>query len=234
MMNRKALLIGVCAGFFVWMAGAAFAAAQDQAAPPAPPQAAPQARPATPPAPPRTTEPAQEPRAERSTGRAPIDAENLKIDVTITYQVGNGAPVKRSASLTVADGETASLRAGNQIAVPSTTFVQTTPKADGPSAAPAMPPQPMTSFNYRSVGLNLDARRVRVSGNKAMVMLSVEFSAVDDKTADSTRPPAFPTFSQSFSLVLENGKPLVVAQSSDFVDGVERRQSVEVKATILR
>jgi hypothetical protein len=82
--------------------------------------------------------------------------------------------------------------------------------------------------------MNVDARRVFIQGNKAKMDLSIEFSAIDEKPDASGRPPSFPTFSQNLSLILENGKPLVVAQSSDYVDNVERKQSVEVKATILR
>jgi hypothetical protein len=164
------------------------------------------------------------------------DTANVRIDVTISYQVGNAAPVRRTATLTVSDDGQGSLRSGNQVAVPSTTsYVPPAAPAKGDGAAPAMAPVPMTSFNYRSVGLNVDARNVHVQGNKAKLGLNVEFSAIDEKTADSAgRPPSFPTFSQNLSLILESGKPLIVGQSSDFVDNVERKQSVEVKATILR
>ena len=62
----------------------------------------------------------------------------------------------------------------------------------------------------------------------------MEFSAVDEPRAGSPLPPSFPTFHQSFSLVLGSGKPILVAQSSDQVDKVDRVQKVEVKATILR
>jgi hypothetical protein len=233
MMERKTSIVALCAAALMW-ASAGLVTAQDQATPPAAPQAASQARPTTaPPAPARAPEPAQEPRAERPPARLAFESDaNVRIEVTITYQVGNGAPVKRSASFTAAEGDsTASLRVGNQIAVPSTTTY--IPKTDGGSSAPPAP-VPTTSYNYRSVGINIDARRIQVSGGKAKLTLNVEFSAVDDKAADAAKPPSFPTFSQSFALILESGKPVVIAQSSDFVDNVERKQSVEVRATILR
>jgi hypothetical protein len=156
------------------------------------------------------------------------EAANVKVEVTITYQVGNGAPVRRTATLTVADQGRGSLRAGNQIAVPSTTFQ---PIASGGPAT-----NPITSISYKSVGLNVDASRVSIQGNKARMDLSVEFSAVDEKGSESSagKYPSFPTFSQNLALVLESGKPLIVGQSSDVVDNVERKQTVEVKATILR
>jgi len=98
---------------------------------------------------------------------------------------------------------------------------------------------PMTSYTYRAVGFNLDARRVRVSGNRTKLDLVIEFSAIDDRAADGakaggTNYPSFPTFSQSMAIVLESGKPVVVAQANDVVDNVARKQSVEVVATILR
>ncbi len=164
-------------------------------------------------------------RAPAPRGVSDAEAANVRVEVTISYQAGNAAPIRRTATLTVADQGRASIRSGNQVAVPSTTF--------SPAAAGAPGTMPMTSFNYKSVGLNVDANNVYIQGNRAKMNLNVEFSAIDDKTAAST-PPSFPTFSQSMSLVLESGKPLIVGQSSDVVDGVERKQTVEVKATILR
>jgi hypothetical protein len=157
--------------------------------------------------------------------------------VTISYQVRNGALLRRTAALTVADQGQGSLRVGNQVPVPTTTFqpIATTTKADGTASAPAAPMTPMTSFSYRSIGLNVDARRVNVQGNKARMDLSIEFSTIDEKTPDAAgRPASFPTFSQNLSLVLESGKPIVVGDANDYVDNIERRQIVEVKATILR
>lgn len=158
---------------------------------------------------------------------------NVRVEVTISYQVGQGPLIKRSASVLVAQGESGSLRSGNQVAVPTTSFVPnpSVPKTEGS----ATPVSPMTSFNYRSVGLNVDARQVRVQGTRAKVNLSIEVSNVDERVGEAAgRPPSFPSFSQSLSVVLDSGKPLVIAQTSDFVDNVERKQTVEVKATILR
>ena len=204
------------------------AAIPPQAAPmpvPAPQQTttpAPQARPA------QAVQPAARPElapAPKSTSE--YEAANVKVEVTITYQVGNAAPVKRMATLTVADGGRSSLRSGTQVAVPSTTFQ--------PAATGAPATMPMTSYSYKSVGLNIDANRVFVLGNKARLDLNVEFSAIDEKPgAAGANYPLFPTFSQNLTLVLESGKPVVVGQSSDVVDNVERKQVVEVKATILR
>ena len=203
------------------------AAIPPQAQPPtaaAPLNVPPQARPT--PAPQAAVPPRAEP-APAPKSLNEYEAANVKIEVSITYQVGNSAPVKRMATLPVADQGRGSLRAGNQVAVTSTTFQ--------PAAAGGVATTPMSSFSYKSVGLNLDASRVYIQGNKARMDLSVEFSSIDEKTSDAAgHLPSFPTFSQNLTLVLESGKPLVVGQSSDFVDNAERKQTVEVKATILR
>ena len=176
--------------------------------------------------------------AAQKTESAPVarnplaDAVNVRFDVTISYQVGTQPPVVRTATLTVVEGTDSatrnnSLRAGNQVAVPATT-VGSGEKADGG------PGVPVTSYQYRSVGISLDIRNVSVFANRVKANFGVEFSAVDEPRAGSALPPSFPTFQQSFSLVLDSGKPVLVAQSSDQVDNVDRVQKVEVKATILR
>jgi hypothetical protein len=185
--------------------------------------------------PPQVTRPAAQAPLPASVAATDLDGvPNVRVDVTITYQIGQGPLIKRSASVLVAQGENGSLRSGNQVAVPSTSFVPsaTAPKTEGSGATPV---SPMTSFNYRAVGLNVDARRVRVSGSRAKMDLSVEVSTLDERIGEMAgRPPSFPSFSQSLSVILDSGKPLIIAQTSDFVDNVERRQTVEVKATILR
>jgi hypothetical protein len=175
---------------------------------------------------PKSAAPAQRPElAPPSKASSEFEAANVKVEVTIMYQVGNATPVRRMATLTVADGGRGSLRSGNQVAVTSTTFQ--------PAATGAPATVPMTSYNYKSVGLNVDANRVFIQGNRTRLDLNVEFSAIGEKSPD-TSAPSFPTFSQNLTLILESGKPVIVGQSSDFVDNVERKQSVEVKATILR
>jgi len=47
-------------------------------------------------------------------------------------------------------------------------------------------------------------------------------------------PVSFARFSQSLTLVLEDGKSLVVAQASDPVPSRNRSATLEVKATILK
>jgi hypothetical protein len=241
-MKRVVLMLGIAGALCASAADPSFA----QPSPVGPPavalvplQESPQAVRAAIPqqAKPTTLEPAKTLPQDRPFARNQYDADpvNVKLDVVISYQVGNAAPVKRSATITVADQGSGSLRSGTQVAVPDSQL--TTPAASKPDGGTPAPAVPVTRFQYRSVGLNVDARRVGIVGNKARLELSIEFSAIDDKGPDPAKlgaSPSFPTFSQNLTLVLDNGKPLVIAQTSDVVDNVARKQSVEVTATILR
>lgn len=199
--------------------------------PPSPPQAAaPPAAPATPQAP-------KVPPAPRPPQR-PADAlsgTNVRVDVTLTDQGSEGAATKKSISLTVAEHSRGSVRSGVTIPVPTTTFAPA--QVEGSAAA-----QPITSFQYRDVGLSLDVQDVMVQGSLIRLRVAVEYNPVDEKTGSlegltSARfapPPSFARFSQSLTLTLEDGKSLLVAQSSDPVPGRSRTASLEVKATIVR
>jgi hypothetical protein len=161
---------------------------------------------------------------------------NVRFDVTVSSQTGTAAPLKRTASVTVSNGAASGptgrgfLRSGNSVPVPTTTLM--TKSEDGKETPAA---RPITSYNYRSVGLNVDVQNVALlASGRVRASLNIEFSGVDDKSANATGAPSFPTFSQSLALFFDSGKPVLVAQSSDFVDNVERKQTVEVKATVLR
>jgi hypothetical protein len=217
-------------------------------APAAPPQAArPAAKPKAPdaPKPPdAASAPAVAPQPEPpglpppGRERGEPDPVNVRFEVTVESQAGTNAPVRRQAMLTVSNGtgfgmDRAVFRAGNNVAVPSTTF---TPIATGGVADGATPPaaKPMTSYSYRSVGLNVDVRQaIVIPGNRVRATLSIEFSGVEKEGSPTAAiPPSFPTFSQSVALYFDSGKPVLIAQSSD--PATSASQKVEVKATILR
>jgi hypothetical protein len=187
-------------------------------APPAPP--APQ-RPTPPPAPAAPPVPSQPPRPE---------AANVRVDVTITDQ-GN---VKGSAvikTMSIVCSRNGSVRSGVNVPQPSTTF--------GAAGSGGVNTIPITSYNYRTMGLSLDVGNLYVTGNTIHARISVEYNPVDeaekaDRYATTAVPAPYSNFSQTFELDLENGKPLIVAQSSDPVPSHDRRLSVEVKATILK
>lgn len=221
----------------------------DAPQPPAPPAApAPPAQAGTqkPPRPPKAAQPPTPPPAPPAPDAVPADQAdrrrlqtepvNVRFDVTVTSQTGT-ATTRRSAMLTVSNGSgrepdawRGMIRAGNNIPVPSATLSVKNEKGVETPAS-----NPLTSYNYRSVGLNVDIGSVSLfPGDRVKASLDIEFSGMDEKGAPTSEPPSFPTFSQRLSLYLENGKPQVVAQWSEQANNVERKQTVEVKATVVR
>jgi hypothetical protein len=164
-----------------------------------------------------------------------VSGTNVRVEVTLTDQGVGSAPTKKSISLTVAEHSRGSVRSGVTIPVPSTTFTPTAGEGSAKS-------QPVTSFQYRDVGLSLDVQDVAVQGSLIRLRVAVEYNPVDEKTANpegltpaaTSAPPSFARFSQSLTLTLEDGKPLMVAESSDPVPGRNRTASLEVKATIVK
>ena len=201
----------------------------------APAIAAPQAaqKPTPTPAPALTPPPAQKPTPTPAPAATPPGSmntyPNVRIEVTITDQAGNGPAIKKTMSL-VNSGRNGSVRSG--VNVPT---VQTTYGAAGSGGVNTIP---ITSYGYSTRGLNLDVREVYVSNATGLihVWLSLEYNPVDEpaeKTLSSSTAP-WANFSQSFTLDLENGRPLLVAQTSDPVPSRNRTLSVEVKATIVK
>ncbi len=222
------------------IAPAAAPVALDQLQTPPPP-------PPPPPVPPAPPAPAQAPKVQAPKVIAPAEAPpgfldtpaanmNVRVDVTIIDQSGSGAPTRKTVSLTVADNGRGSVRSGVTVPIPNITYVPSPGAKEGPTT-------PMTSYNYRDMGLSLDVTDARIRGNYVRLRLAVEYNPVDEKMASAEgssapaigqTPVSFARFSQTLDLALENGKSLIVAASSDPVPSRNRTASLEVKATILK
>jgi hypothetical protein len=134
-------------------------------------------------------------------------AVNVKVDVTITDQRGAEATVKRNVSVIAADGYLGRVRAISSL------------------------------IGQGEVPLNVDATPTLLKDGKIRLQftLSYDWSAPYEPSAPGN--PLIGKVSRtnlqnSVSLVLENGKPMIAAQSADPVG--DRTVSVEVKATILK
>jgi hypothetical protein len=128
--------------------------------------------------------------------------------VTITDQQGSAAPVKKTVSVVVADTRSGSVRT-------AATFANLV----GP------------------VSMNMDADAALLSDSKVRVGLKLQYDLPSPVTlgrnaGNEERQPVRTSIGESLTLVLESGKPVVVAQSADPVS--DRQVTVEVKATILR
>jgi len=170
---------------------------------------APQAPPAAPRAP-RAAQPAVPAPEAHPVGEAPRAPRpkgqpiNVRFDVLATDQSGSKPPITKSMTVTVADGEFARVRNGVE---------------SQPQGAPA-----------RNAFFSVDVRAF-VEGERVRVDFSLDYNAFDDTTgANATRSTANVRLQQA--LVLDNGKSLVVSQSTDPM--TDRKFTVEVKATVIK
>jgi hypothetical protein len=130
-------------------------------------------------------------------------AVNIKVEVTISDQRATGVAPKKTVTVVT----------GDQLSG----FIRTQTLFPGIGEVP----------------LNVDAEPQILSDGKIRLRLNLQYdlpapvgATEGDRTALKT------TIRENLAIVLENGKPLVVAQSADPVS--DRQVTVEVKATILR
>jgi outer membrane biosynthesis protein TonB len=188
--------------------------------PPAPPPQGAQPRtqpPPPPPAPPTPAEPAS-PRAPRAPriARAERPAAsskgvNIRIDATVIESRGEQTVGRKTVSATVMDGENGFVR--------STVIV------------PAQSPIDSARKDMLRGVLNMDVRAwLRDDGRvTAYLTLESQGGAIDLGERGSGSDAGI---RQSVAVVLEQNKPLVVAQSADAVG--DRRLALEVTATLLK
>ena len=130
---------------------------------------------------------------------------NMKIEFTLTDQRGAAAPVKRTVSLVVADGSAGQIRSQAEI----------------------------TSLG--AVPLNIDVTPEILAEPKIRLNFGLvyDWPAPLESPAPTQRGTVLKTtMNDRVSLILENGKPMVAAQSADPIG--DRTVTVEVKATILK
>ncbi len=184
--------------------------AQTPAPTPQPGQPAPRARGSVPPAEPRMAIPPGEARA--TTPAAPAAPErarregqpiNIKVDLTLTDQRGGAQPIKRTVTVLAADGYTGSIRTQSQVV----------------SVGP--------------VPLNVDASPTLLADGKIRVAVNLQYDWPAPTDVNQARGTVVSTsLHDQLMLILESGKPMIVAQSADPVG--DRQVTVEVKATVLR
>ena len=197
-----------------------FAALEPQAPPPptgqpprlatpAPPQPPTGARGAQPPAAPAAPA-APAPPAPRREGQ-PI---NVRVEVTITDRKPGVAPTTKTVTVVAGDGLRGSIRSEGW------------------------------ATQNRSNPLNVDVDSTILADNKVRLSLNLQYDYETGQSEGTPPPPApggqftpiFPgqrlQIRDAVTMILESGKPLVVAQSAD--PNSDRQVTVEVKATILR
>ena len=129
---------------------------------------------------------------------------NVRVDVTVTDQTGTGPAITKTMTLTVADGESAMIRNETEMKTPD---------------------------SVRSAPFSVDVRAV-IDGDRVRLDVGLDYQVLDAASTQTPGPPTRALFKGRQALVLENGKPLVISQSSDPMS--DRKVTVEVKGTIIR
>ena len=133
----------------------------------------------------------------------PEPTVNVRVELTITDQRGTGTPLTKSITMTMMDTANSRIRTGGDVRTP---------------------------LGFRPVTLNVDASPRLHKDGKIRLDMTIEYrpTAAESDTEQSTTP----TINESISVLLEDGKSILVSQSAD--PATDRKVKVEVKATIVR
>jgi hypothetical protein len=130
---------------------------------------------------------------------------NIKVDLTLTDQRAGAPPIKRTVTLMAADGYTGSIRTQASI------------------------------YQRGEVPLNIDASPTMLADGKIRLALNLQYdwpAPVESGKEIPVGSVMRTALHDSLWLILESGKPTIVAQSADPIG--DRQVTVEVKATVLR
>lgn len=137
------------------------------------------------------------PRAPQLGGPMLSAATNIRLDMAITDTLG-GAPVKKTVSLVMLNGNGGMIRTRNQ---------------------------------EHSAELNVDA--LANAYTSGLISLQVTFAYIAPMQLDDQgRRRSAPELNESITVVLVDGKPMVVSQSAD--PATDRKVTVELTATVLK
>ena len=147
------------------------------------------------------------PKVVREAPRKPIA---VKVEFTITDQLGSKPATKKMMTMTIGTGEYSRIR----------TSVSYAKKELNTS----------NTYRFDSAPLSVDARP-DVEGNKIFLDFTLEYKLNDDPFAEGV-PGGSTTVSERLYAVLDSGVPVVIAQSSDALS--DRKVTIEVKATVVK
>jgi len=173
-------------------------AGEDPQAPPAPPA------PPVPPAPPLSYK-VEQPKMQ-ATRMVKGQLVNLRLEFTITDQIGAATPVKKAVLMNVADGESGRIRTQSDVYR----------KAGN-------------SGSFTTVPLSIDASP-EVEGSKIRVRATLNYELLNEAVGDV--PGGKTMISQSVTSILNDGVQTVLSQSADPL--TDRKVTLEVKATIVK
>ena len=150
----------------------------------------------------------------------------LKIQLVVTRTAGDKKVSSTPYTLSVVanDNDKTSLRMGVDVAVPQSVIKQ----GGGVS-------EPITSYNYRSIGTNIDCTAKTIGEGLYKLDLGVSDSSLmfPEKGATAVPgTPAFRSFTSTFNVVLKDGQTTQHTSATDPVSGEVLR--VDVTLTVLK
>ena len=128
---------------------------------------------------------------------------NVRLELTITDQRGETPAISKTVTMTLADRHHGRIRTQGDVRTPQ---------------------------GFRPVILNVDGNASIIQGGRARVMLTIEYRPVAAE-AENERNTT-PNINESLTVILDDGKPMVVSQSADPV--TDRKVKVEAKITLLK
>lgn len=140
-------------------------------------------------------------------------AVNIRLDLTISDQTGAGQPLKKSITMLLADQSSGRVRSNGMVHQP-------VERPGGQAFSPMY-----------NVELNVDAQVALLEDSKMSAMITLEYTpgAAPVSGPETLRPSPL---NQSVTVILQNGKPLVITQAADPLS--DRKIVVELTGTILR
>lgn len=132
-------------------------------------------------------------------------------------------------SVVANDNDKTSMRMGVDVPIPNTVF---SPAVQGEKTT-----APMTSYNYRSIGTNIDCSARTIEEGVYKLNLAVQDSSIFMREKDTSGVPNAPAptvrhFTSSFNLLLRDGQTLQHTAATDPVSGEVLR--IEVTLTVLK
>ncbi|HXG55061.1 MAG TPA: hypothetical protein VNJ03_06745 [Vicinamibacterales bacterium] len=142
--------------------------------------------------------------AAPSSPRQPAQLVNIKLELTITDQRGASAPTSKTVTLVMADRAAGRIRTQGEVRLPSGRGVP--------------------------IILNVDAQPEITRDSRIKVFITLEYKPQAGE--GDTEERATTSISESLTVILDDGKSLLVSQSAD--PSSDRKVKIEAKATLLK
>lgn len=164
----------------------------------------------------RTSKPAADGSEQAATRLAPPPSpaatrlkSNVRVELTITDQIGKAPSETKTVSMIAASGTWGKIRASGVA-------------------------RPNEKTGWVPVGLNVDARPFVFTDGLVQIELTIGYNPLGPQPENAQNAPGMrPTeLNQSMTVSLTDGKPMVLSQAADPVS--DRKIIVEVKATVLK